>query len=773
MLRSVKKLACLGLVALGLQSAMGFALLGPKEAWQTESLGYLRLTEMLYPFGTWTTDSGPAWDYAPKNYNEWYRWSVPTLYYTYDPSFSTYFKTRGMEEVDAAFAVMNSITNVDLYSKDLSEFPLDEFRQNYTAAAMHLFDLKSATLEMLVTRMGLADPERWTWCLRNRILRPGEACPNFDFDVIQRNFDPLTLGPSKYVNGILYTYQWLQFCGVFSDRSDPVEYLPDPTHAYMTAVASSKILTVSSTYYGHFHTGLTRDDVGGLRYLYSTNTLASEMTPSDTLWYRTNAVAQILYTSNLTLLASQALTNDPVTLGLLYPGLSIIGGTNYFTNIFTTNATAYFTNYPWDPVGSAAHLAYTTNITVAVGVAYEHVFGNLLTVAYTPNGWATVPITTLPAPSGAWVTVETTSVGVSNVPWAPAGTVTIRTNTSAVTYRTNAVMGEFILLPTNSCSVQLLYAQLTNVLTYTNLFLTATNTQVATNSTGGTNAGTLLSYTQNFITYSTNHAFAIYPVTCETNSVAKRQGLGRIQFVRHDFENMDPLTGLYTPPITNYFDRVAIVGNQRVMQRFQRIVTRPDIIIASQDLQATTPQTELIDTSLIGAPAFNTNASNPLLVGPGTLEGPMRLTFNQVGPLHLNSGGFFVDEASSIFFFTWSSFNGSTNAPFVYGDTTLDEMQNYLVISVSPTFLPAATEDSFFYADLQVTGGAKPYTWSVAPSSTGLPPGIGLSQNASDSSKATLSGTAPGAGDYRFMIRLTDAGGRYVDVNYVLQVSPR
>src|SRR5207249_4087073 len=137
--------------------------------------------------------------------------------------------------------------------------------------AFHLFDLKSAALEQLVTRLGCADPERWTWTIRDRVLPPGKACPAFDFTVIQRNFDPVTLAPSKYVNGNLFTYQWLQFCGTFGDRSEPIEVKVDPLATYQTAVASPKITHPDIRYYGYFHTTLTRDDIGCLRYLYRTN----------------------------------------------------------------------------------------------------------------------------------------------------------------------------------------------------------------------------------------------------------------------------------------------------------------------------------------------------------------------------------------------------------------------------------------------------------------------------------------------------------------------
>ncbi|MGH7970206.1 MAG: hypothetical protein ACREIC_15905, partial [Limisphaerales bacterium] len=287
MLRSARIFGCLALLSLGFSSAYAFSLVGPKEAWQTEALGYTLLSEIDYPSGPWNNLRGPEWTFAPKNYNEWYRWAQPVIYYTYTPTFINYFGLAGVSNVDSAFAILNGIGKVDSYSPNLAEFPMDEYRENYTANALHLFDLKSAALEQLMPMLGLADPEYFTWCIRNRIPIPGLSCPFFDFDVIQRNFDPVTLAPSKFVNGNLFTYQFLIFCPPSFDRQDAVEFLIDPEDTYRTAVATPKISIPNILYMGYFHTGLTRDDVGGLRYLYSTNRVAEEIAPSDATLFQT------------------------------------------------------------------------------------------------------------------------------------------------------------------------------------------------------------------------------------------------------------------------------------------------------------------------------------------------------------------------------------------------------------------------------------------------------------------------------------------------------
>jgi hypothetical protein len=149
----------------------------------------------------------------------------------------------------------------------LSEFSVDTRRVNYRASALGLIDLKSQALATLVGQLGLASPERWTWCLRARIDLPGNLV---EYHVIKRNFDPVTLAPSSYVNGALYTYEVIEFAPPSGPVADAVEFPVDPLAFQFTAVASAgEGLWGGWLYSGDFFTGLTRDDIGGLRYLYA------------------------------------------------------------------------------------------------------------------------------------------------------------------------------------------------------------------------------------------------------------------------------------------------------------------------------------------------------------------------------------------------------------------------------------------------------------------------------------------------------------------------
>src|SRR6266404_989745 len=131
-------IALLAAFAFWVQSSFAFSLLGPFNE-EFESGG--RPNALDYGFGS---DVG-----APKNLGEEYRWNTPTLYYAFDQNFNDYFGSNGVYAVDQAFAIMNSITNVDLYSPDLSEFPLDSSRVNAKAQVLQLFDVKSEVLHLL------------------------------------------------------------------------------------------------------------------------------------------------------------------------------------------------------------------------------------------------------------------------------------------------------------------------------------------------------------------------------------------------------------------------------------------------------------------------------------------------------------------------------------------------------------------------------------------------------------------------------------------------
>ncbi len=225
-----------------------------------------------------------------------------------------------------------------------------------------LTDIKSITLWALVEQMGLAWPERYVWDLHQAYTASGRRIPArkmTEYEVVMRNFPVETTLLdnalySPYVNDVLYTFGILYWpnCVIpagydwqFFAQSVPVDPFAD---AWTSVAGSGQLLTSGEAVNpspGAFYTGLTRDDVAGLRYLYSRNNIATESTATGALLRGTNNLGpQIITTQPFSVLA-QALTNDPATLAAQFPGLLV----STVTNIYVTNGnfvTAYYTNYP-------------------------------------------------------------------------------------------------------------------------------------------------------------------------------------------------------------------------------------------------------------------------------------------------------------------------------------------------------------------------------------------------------------------------------------------
>jgi hypothetical protein len=535
-----------------------------------------------------------------------------------------------------------------------------------------------------------------------------------------------------------------------------------------------------------FFTGLTRDDVGGLRYLLRANNMNIEDSGQNTVALITNAIPQLLVTSNLALLSSQAYTNNAAALQALYPNLQILSTSNYFTNVFLTNFIPIFTNFPWDQVGTAAHLAFITNVTPVVETLYQHSVGNVVTLTNAHGRLAFVPLPSIPAaPRRAWVTLETSSVAFSNTPFGSPGTGLVTTNSSDVTFLTNAFTGDYVILDSNLCDIAILNSQLTNVLTFTNPVALATNSLILTNSSGFTNAGTVFSFTENEIFYFTNHTFVILPITCESNNVAIRQGVEKINFIRRDY---DSLLSRFFTPITNEYVLNAVTNYALYPQRVHRAVLVPDILITAQDLAApdgAPPATPAAARNI----NFTTNNNGAYigLAGPGLIETPVGanpagtiFTFDKVGPIFLNgpllllNTNAFLDELTHSPAFTWGSFDGTTNPPVIYpNDVSVFDIENQVLIQVTPFFFPDAVVGTYYSVQLQSQGSTPnwkaPYSWALAPTSAGMPPGLSITTGSGG--KGLISGTPFQDGFFDFVIQVTDAEGRKVLRSYSIKVA--
>lgn len=252
------------------QGASAFVLLGPGDAegnatkvWQNRSQNP----------GGWNIGYAFPGDIgAPVDPLEFYRWNVPVITYAYDESFIRYFGTNGMKAIDEIFRMLNDLPPVSRMSEDLSEFPLRTLRRNFEAAQLGLLDIKSCAMSLVLEELGLAQADRWVWALHHREPIPGPGGFGV-YDVIRYNIDPVTLRHSPYVNETLYTYFILEVPppGPFTPWSDAQEDIIPPG-----SIPNLPATGLGGFVPGNFYSGLTRDDVGGLRYLWRPKNIVAE-----------------------------------------------------------------------------------------------------------------------------------------------------------------------------------------------------------------------------------------------------------------------------------------------------------------------------------------------------------------------------------------------------------------------------------------------------------------------------------------------------------------
>jgi hypothetical protein len=246
-------------------SSSGFALLGPFAPWMQETNGVVFPSE---------GDIG-----GPMEIGSGYRWNVPIVTYGFDQSFLDYFGTNGVAAVESAFQILNDLPPAsDIV---LTNYPFNSQQINDAAQTEGLYDLKSVTLSLLLEQMGLAQPTRYIFVLKQwtpaflsippfgdqdeQISWGSWAIPGY---IVQRNFDPQTLDASTYVNQTLYSAYVAN--GLPGYGNSIVPFAVNPFDDTYTAVTDFNL------YAGEFYTGLTYDDVGGLCYLFSTNNINYE-----------------------------------------------------------------------------------------------------------------------------------------------------------------------------------------------------------------------------------------------------------------------------------------------------------------------------------------------------------------------------------------------------------------------------------------------------------------------------------------------------------------
>jgi hypothetical protein len=745
MQRLIKTFICAAMLVTGWQKAYGFALLGPLpgtpglptafgDSWQVIAIGYgLAYQQSLDAGGpVFLGDIG-----GPKNFPEGYRRNDPVLYYAYSRNFSGFFGAQGEAAADQAFAIMNNFfTNhpngVDGYSHNLSEFPFDSQHFNGIAQGLYLTDLKSVTLHCLVEQMGLAEPERYTWTMRNRALgNSPPPCPeNTLYVVVQRNYgiddQPLTSPGtgtiySPYVNNLLYTYGIQETCGApgIPWTAITIPFSTDMTKPQYTAVAANDFegaaeKGLGGLQVGGFYNGLTVDDAAGMRYLMTSNNIAFETPAAGTQLENTNfSTLNALVTSNLATLLEFSLTNPPAAVQAAFPNVVIDTVSNFFIVVSNPIVSAYFTNFPGSPLGSPPTLVVKTNgFTLSLQQEFSYSFGNLVIVHEYTNTAALFQTTSLAEPIGA-----------------PVGSPPITNVTTKKIILTNVISGDYYTIPPGSCGFDIVQTLWTNnfVGFTTNIIASATNT------VGGTNAAGFVG-TQAIVTAFTNDAFAYYACNFETSGPANFQGIQRVQFVRVSDNNVDPLTQAFYTPVTNSYSMVwfnptnSSIGGRR---QFQRIVTAPDFLFTTADNVAANSFVGTVTRDI----NFEVGQILPNSAGPGVIDRQTVLSYNRVGTPFWN-GPFpntnslvngqvsAVNQSTALASVLWGSFDGTTNTPIVYPTgLSIQELESQMIISISPTTLPDGTNAvPYVPTTFSATGGKPPYSWSVS----GLPDGLAL-----------------------------------------------
>jgi hypothetical protein len=115
---------------------------------------------------------------------------------------------------------------------------------------------------------------------------------------------------------------------------------------------------------------------------------------------------------------------------------------------------------------------------------------------------------------------------------------------------------------------------------------------------------------------------------------------------------------------------------------------------------------------------------------------------------------------------------GSSQATGTAGSTSSCTLMDGTVVngtsplSITTTSLPGATQNAAYSATVSATGGATPYSWSIA--SGPLPAGVTLG-----TSSGVISGTPTGSGTSTFTIQVTDANSQQATASLTLAVSPQ
>ena len=637
------------------------------------------------------------------NLGEEYRWNSPVITYTYDESFLNYFGSNGVVAVEKAMGILNAIppastirTNyppANATENNLWNYPVRPDRFHPRAYNDRILDIKSYALAELFGFMGLGNPE--------------DSAFQLEFGAVTlRNWDPISYGPSKYVNGTLLSWTVL---GGTNAQPFPI----DVTKPIIT-LAGTADHRVPRLDEGKYLVAPTRDDIGGYRYLYRKDNFNVEGLPPFTYQVVTNEpnlTNPAIFSIDLRWFCKESQTNTPAAFrafvatnqwwGPVYTNLStpplLILKTNVTWEMgWMTNVTPYLTNFPWTPVGQPPTLVYLTNKTRTFKPSYDYIFGNVITNIHVPAAESEVLYR-------SWEVVP-------NAPlWSVVGAVPTTTNYTTTVLNDHCPHGEIIILPaTNVAGYHFTDMQFERVNTLTNL-LTDTNNLANPGGAlpgqgGGLGAGgaviaNFVGVMEDEVWDSTNHAYLAYPIVLQTNTMLLG-GIDKIRYVRmqgdslvttnyssnrflddYRFPNLEKQTFTYLIPSTTQAATNAALPSYRYAVdyveegvrktgTFIKFFTRPDILFSAMNAPPTVTSTNSAPPSVV-----NNNAINGLqtagLNGPGVIQasGNMVFGFNKIG-IHWDiDPTFYFNEDNQVPGWVWGHYDGSMAEPMVFPDS--------------------------------------------------------------------------------------------------------
>jgi len=255
---------------------------------------------------------------APKSlYNQvprLYRWNNPHFVYSFDASFVNYFGPEGMEAVHEAMNVINDFfVNEDYEGMSNLNLAKHGFVGNYnttwvntTAQNAQIIDIKSLVLGMMVNTLNLGNPHRHAFTIVGETTNSTQTALNIE--VALRNYDPLSIQPTDVINGVQYSYRMVHDQPIQVGAAPPNFTIADMEEftTDTTGNAWSSTAAIVDAFYGNtglfwtdtpslfsfgvYYDGynamggqfgprhaLTYDDAGGLKYMYSKNTLIYEI----------------------------------------------------------------------------------------------------------------------------------------------------------------------------------------------------------------------------------------------------------------------------------------------------------------------------------------------------------------------------------------------------------------------------------------------------------------------------------------------------------------